>query len=228
MIVHVPQVLGAEELRAVRARLQAASEAWVDGRVTAGYQGAQVKHNLQIDERSGVAAELGDAILAALERNALFISAALPKRVYPPLFNRYEGEMHFGAHVDNAVRLLPGSAQKIRTDLSATLFLASPSDYDGGELLIEDTYGAHAVKLPAGDLVLYPATSLHRVNPVTRGTRLASFFWVESMVRDDAQRTLLFDLDQAVQMLNAGGGDEAARTRLIGCYHNLVRQWSET
>ena len=227
MIVHVPQVLSAEDLRTVRARLDAAGSAWVDGRITAGYQGARVKHNLQIDERSDIAATLGDTVLAALERNALFISAALPKRVYPPLFNRYEGEMHFGAHVDNAVRLLPGGAQKIRTDISATLFLAPPSEYDGGELIIEDAYGAHAVKLPAGDLVLYPATSLHRVTPVTRGARLASFFWIESMVRDDGQRTLLFDLDQAVQTLNRTGAEEGARTRLIGCYHNLLRMWGE-
>jgi PKHD-type hydroxylase len=227
MIVHVPHVLGSDELRAVRSRLEAAGDAWIDGRATAGYQGARVKHNLQISEGSQVAAELGDAVLGALERNALFISAALPKRVYPPLFNRYDGEMQFGAHVDNAVRLLPGGGQKIRTDISATLFLTPPSDYDGGELVIEDTYGAHAVKLPAGDLLLYPATSLHRVTPVTRGARIASFFWIESMVRDDAQRTLLFDLDQAVQMLNAAGADEAARTRLIGCYHNLLRMWGE-
>jgi PKHD-type hydroxylase len=143
------------------------------------------------------------------------------------MFNRYEGDMRFGDHVDNAVRLLPGSAAKLRTDVSATLFLASPGEYDGGELQIEDTYGAHAVKLPAGDMVVYPATSLHRVTPVMRGVRLASFFWIESMVRDEAQRTLLFDLDNAIQRLNAAGADEAARTRLIACYHNLLRMWAE-
>lgn len=227
MIVHIPNVLGAEQLRAVRAKLDGAAGAWVDGSATAGYQGAPVKRNLQIDERSGTAAELGDLVLAALERNALFVSAALPKRVYPPMFNRYDGGMEFGEHVDNAVRLLPGSGAKLRTDVSATLFLTAPEEYDGGELLIEDTYGAHSVKLPAGDLVLYPSTSLHRVAPVRRGARLASFFWIESMVRDDAQRTLLFDLDNSIQRLNATGADEAARTRLIACYHNLLRMWAE-
>ena len=227
MIVHIPNVLGAEQLRAVRAKLDGAPGAWVDGGATAGFQGAPVKRNLQIDERSSVAAELGDVVLAALERNALFISAVLPKRVYPPMFNRYEGSMRFGEHVDNAVRLLPGSGTKLRTAGSATLDLAAPAEYDGGELHIEDTYGAHAVKLPAGDMVVYPATSLHRVTPVTRGVRLASFFWIESMVRDEAQRTLLFDLDNAIQRLNAAGADEAARTRLIACYHNLLRMWAE-
>ena len=227
MIVHIPNVLGAEQLRAVRAKLDDAAAAWVDGSATAGFQGAPVKRNLQIDERSSVTAELGNLVLAALERNALFISAVLPKRVYPPMFNRYEGDMRFGDHVDNAVRLLPGSGAKLRTDVSATLFLASPGEYDGGELQIEDTYGAHAVKLPAGDMVIYPATSLHRVTPVMRGVRLASFFWIESMVRDEAQRTLLFDLDNAIQRLNAAGADEAARTRLIACYHNLLRMWAE-
>jgi PKHD-type hydroxylase len=226
VIVHIPNVFGAEQLRAVRGTLESAAGAWIDGRVTAGYQGAPVKRNQQIDERSGVARELGDLVLGALERNAVFISAALPKRVYPPMFNRYEGGMHFGEHVDNAVRLLPGGA-KLRTDLSATLFLAAPDEYDGGELLIEDTYGAHSVKLPAGDMVVYPGTSLHQVSPVTRGARLASFFWIESMVRDDAQRTLLFDLDNAIQRLHAEGADAAARTRLVACYHNLLRMWAE-
>jgi len=227
MLVHVPAVLDAEEVRAARHALERAGEAWVDGRVSAGYQGAAVKRNLQIDERSEVAAELGGHVLAALERNPLFISAALPKRVYPPMFNRYDGAMAFGNHVDNAVRLLPGTGMKIRTDLSATLFIAGPDEYDGGELLIEDTYGAHSVKLPAGDMVLYPASSLHRVSAVKRGSRLACFFWVESMVRDDAQRTLLFDLDAAIQRLNASGADETARAQLVGTYHNLLRMWAE-
>jgi PKHD-type hydroxylase len=227
MLVQVPRVLSSDPLRALRDKLGSAREAWVDGRATAGYQGAAVKHNLQIDERSRLAAELGDTVLAALERNPLFISAALPKRVYPPMFNRYDGAMAFGSHVDNAVRLLPGTGNKIRTDLSATLFLSEPHEYDGGELLIEDTYGAHSVKLAAGDMVLYPASSLHRVTPVTRGSRVGCFFWVESMVRDDAQRTLLFDLDNAIQRLNASGADETARTHLVGCYHNLLRMWAD-
>jgi len=225
MIVQIAGVLTSEQVRFMRERL--AASPWVDGLATAGYQGARVKDNRQIDEAAPLVRELGDVVLAALERNSLFISAALPNRVYPPLFNRYEGGMHFGNHVDNAVRLVPGSGAKIRTDISATLFLSAPEDYDGGELLIEDTYGAHAIKLPAGDMVLYPATSLHRVTPVTRGARLASFFWIESMVRDDAQRTLLFDLDNAIQRLNASGADEAACAHLTACYHNLLRMWAQ-
>lgn len=226
MLLVAPKVLTPEQVTRCREALAAAE--WIDGRATAGYQGAQVKHNRQLPENSPLARELGDLILGALERNPLFISAALPKRVYPPMFNRYEDGGHFGSHVDNALRLLPGSGLKIRTDISATLFLAEPADYDGGELLIEDTYGTHSVKLPAGDMVLYPSTSLHKVAPVTRGARLASFFWVQSMVRDDGQRTLLFDLDTSIQKLNATGADETARTRLIGCYHNLLRMWAES
>ncbi len=226
MLVQIPQVLGTDQLRLVRARLDGAS--WVDGRISAGYQGIKVKDNRQLPENAEVALELGDLILGALERNSLFISATLPNRVYPPMFNRYDSGMTFGTHIDNAVRMLPGSGLKIRTDLSATLFLNAPQDYDGGELCIEDTYGSHAVKLPAGDLLVYPASSLHRVNPVTRGARLASFFWVQSMVRDDAQRRLLFELDQAVQQLTATRADEAALLRLTGSYHNLLRMWSET
>jgi PKHD-type hydroxylase len=225
MLLSIPNVLTSEQLN--RCREQLAAAAWVDGRATAGYQGAQVKNNLQLPENSPVTRELGDIILTALERNPLFISATLPARVYPPLFNRYEGGQQFGNHVDNAVRLLPGSGMKIRTDISATLFLNDPTDYDGGELLIEDTYGAHAVKLSAGDLIVYPATSLHRVSPVTRGVRLASFFWIQSMIRDDGQRTLLFDLDSAIQRLNASDADNAARVQLTGCYHNLLRMWAE-
>lgn len=225
MLLTIPQVLVPDQIRRCREQLAAAS--WVDGRVTAGHQGARVKQNRQLPESSPLVLELGDLILTALERNPLFISAALPSRVYPPLFNRYEGGEHFGEHVDNAVRLLPGSGMKIRTDLSATLFLSEPDDYDGGELLIEDTYGAHSIKLPAGDLVVYPASSLHRVMPVTRGARLASFFWVQSMIRDDGQRTILFDLDSAIQRLGATNADESARVRLTGCYHNLLRMWCE-
>jgi PKHD-type hydroxylase len=227
MLVHIPALLNSEQLAHFRHRLEAADAPWVDGRVTAGHQGVHVKQNQQIAEGSAAATELGNIVIAALERHPLFISAALPHRVYPPMFNRYQGGMHFGSHVDGSIRLLPGTGEKIRTDLSATLFLMPPDSYDGGELLVEDTYGTQTVKLAAGDLILYPASSLHRVNPVTRGTRLACFFWVQSMVRDDGQRTLLFDLDNAIQRLTATGADEAARVRLGGCYHNLLRMWAE-
>ncbi len=229
MLVQIPGVLQEGELRSVRAKLEAAGGAWVDGRATAGHQGAQVKHNLQIAEDAPIARELGAPILASLERNPLFISAALPSRVYPPGFNRYDGAngMHFGNHVDGAVRLLPGTGVKIRTDLSATLFITAPGEYDGGELLIEDTYGVQKIKLPAGDMVLYPASSLHRVTPVTRGVRLASFFWIESLVRDDARRTLLFDLDMAIVQLTRDAPGRAALVSLTGCYHNLLRMWAE-
>jgi len=224
MLVTVPKVLSPEQVRSFREKLDA-SDAWVDGRVTAGYQGAPVKKNEQIAEQSPIARELGSVILSILERHPLFISAALPNRVYPPMFNRYASGMHFGSHVDGSVRLVPGSGAKIRTDVSATLFIAPPEDYDGGELIIEDTYGTHSVKLPAGDMVLYPATSLHSVTPITRGVRVASFFWIESIVADDARRTLLFNLDNAIQRLNATGADDLARTHLTGCYHNLLRMW---
>jgi PKHD-type hydroxylase len=203
----------------------------VDGRATAGHQGAKVKNNLQIAEDSPVARELGGIVLNAIERNPLFLSAALPSLVYPPLFNRYEGGMTFGSHVDGAVRLVPGTGRKLRTDLSATLFLSSPESYDGGELLIEGSFGVQKVKLPAGDMVLYPATSLHKVTPVTRGARLASFFWVQSLVSDEAQRALLFDLDMAIVRLTRdlgerGAGHEAL-VSLTGSYHNLLRMWAE-
>jgi PKHD-type hydroxylase len=227
MLVHVPALLNGEQLEFFRARLDADDAPWTDGRVTAGHQGVHVKQNQQIAEGSALAIELGDRVLAALERHPLFISATLPNRVYPPMFNRYQGGMHFGSHVDGSVRLVPGSGAKFRTDVSATLFLAPPDSYDGGELLIEDTYGAQSVKLAAGDMVVYPASSLHRVTPVTRGARLACFFWVQSMVRDDAQRALLFDLDNAIQRLTATSADESARVHLTGCYHNLLRMWAE-
>ena len=227
MLVHIPAVLDSEQLAYVRKKLAAADAPWMDGRVTAGHQGVHVKQNLQIAEVSALSAKLGGMVLSVLERLPLFISAALPNRVYPPMFNRYENGMHFGNHVDGSVRLMPGSGIKIRTDLSATLFLAPPDSYDGGELLIEDTYGSQAIKLAAGDMVLYPASSLHRVAPVSQGVRLACFFWVQSMVRDDGQRALLFDLDNAIQRLTATGADEAARISLTGCYHNLLRMWSE-
>jgi len=228
MIVSIPDVFSPADAAAMRAQLEAATGAWVDGRATAGYQGAPVKRNQQIAEGSPIALEMGDRILAALERHPLFISAALPNKVYPPLFNRYEGGMHFGSHVDGAIRLVPGSGARVRTDLSVTLFLTPPGEYDGGELLIEDTFGVQEVKLPAGHAIVYPGTSLHQVRPVTRGARVSSFFWVQSLVRDDTQRAMLFDMDGAIQRLNASNADDAARRTLVGCYHNLLRMWSET
>ncbi len=229
MLLCIPDLLPPDQLRLLCAKLDAAADAWVDGRATAGHQGAPVKRNLQIDEAAPLARELGDIILAALERHPLFLSAALPAQVYPPMFNRYDGatEMHFGPHVDGAVRLLPGTGRKIRTDVAATLFLSPPETYDGGDLVIEDTYGTQSVKLPAGHMVLYPATSKHRVVPVTRGTRLASFFWVQSMVRDDAQRALLFNLDMAIVRLSPEVPGHMALVDLTGCYHNLVRMWGD-
>lgn len=228
MLVTVEQALSAQQVAQLREALLADESAWVDGRATAGYQGAPVKFNQQIDEGSEAAARCQAVVLGALERNPLFISAALPNLVYPPMFNRYGEGMTFGAHVDGGVRIDPRSGRKLRTDISATLFLSEPDDYDGGELEIEDTYGAHSVKLAAGDLLLYPATSLHQVTPITRGTRLASFFWIQSLVRDEGQRTLMFEMDTAIQRLNQTGADEGARRTLVGCYHNLLRQWSET
>ncbi len=225
MLITIPDVLSAEQVAHCRVCLDAAD--WTDGRVSAGYQGRRVKDNSQLHEDSAVALELGDLVLAALERNPHFISAALPAEVYPPMFNRYQAGQHFGAHVDNAVRLIPGSGRKIRTDVSCTLFLADPEGYDGGELLIEDTYGMQSVKLAAGSMVLYPSSSLHKVEPVTRGARVASFFWVQSMIRDDAQRTMLFDMDSAIQRLNQTQADPDAIVRLTGGYHNLLRMWAE-
>jgi PKHD-type hydroxylase len=224
MLLRIPQVLSPAQVAYCRERLLAAD--WVDGRITAGHQGAQVKANHQLSEGSALAAELGELVLRALEMNPLFISATLPARVYPPLFNRYDKDEHFGSHIDNALRLLPGG-QRIRTDVSATLFLTDPLMYEGGELLIEDVYGVQTIKLPAGDLIIYPATSVHRVTPVSQGTRLASFFWIQSMVRDDAQRALLFDLDRSIQRLHQTGADANACLWLTGGYHNLLRMWAE-
>jgi PKHD-type hydroxylase len=225
MLLHVPKVLA--DAQVARCRELMARARWVDGRVTAGHQSARAKDNLQIAEGSPEAREMGDTIVAALERNPLFVSAALPARVFPPLFNRYEPGMAFGAHVDNAVRQVTGTPFRLRTDLSTTLFISRPDEYDGGELVVEDTYGAHSVKLAAGDLILYPATSLHRVNPVTRGARLASFFWIQSMVRDDGRRALLFDFDMAINQVNQAVPDHASVVALTSCYHNLLRQWAE-
>lgn len=225
MLLHVPQVLPRDEVAAIRQAIDASG--WVDGRQTVGAQGALVKHNRQLPEAGDLSLRLGQRVLQALEKHPLFVSAALPFRFVPPLFNRYEGGEHYGLHVDGAVRGVPGTGLKLRTDLSCTLFLCEPEEYDGGELEVMDTYGAHEVKLPAGDLVLYPSSSLHRVMPVTRGVRVCSFFWVQSMVRDDAQRGLLFSLDQSIQRLRARHGDTEEVVTLTGNYHNLLRMWAE-
>jgi PKHD-type hydroxylase len=225
MLLHVPELLSADTVRHVRRVLDSAE--WVDGSVTAGFQSARVKNNTQLSEGSPAARELGEIVLDALNKNMLFASAALPSKVFPPLFNRYEGGQAFGNHVDNAIRQVRGSSQRLRTDISATLFLSSPDEYDGGELAIDDTYGPHSVKLPAGHLLLYPATSLHRVTPVTRGVRVASFFWIQSLVRSDSDRTLLFDMDMSIIRLRQQGGDNEAVVALTGVYHNLLRRWSE-
>lgn len=225
MIVQVPNVLNSEQIAHCREVMNRAD--WIDGRVTAGYQSAVVKNNRQLPENSAEARKLGDMIVAALERNPLFITAALPLRVFPPLFNRYEGGESFGAHLDNSIRQIPGTPLRIRTDISATLFLSASQDYDGGELVIDDVYGTHSVKLNAGDMVVYPASSLHHVNPVTRGVRLAAFFWVQSMVRDDGQRTLLFDLDMAINNVHRQLPNNGAVVELTNCYHNLLRRFAE-
>ncbi|RVT91470.1 Fe2+-dependent dioxygenase [Rhodovarius crocodyli] len=226
MLLHIPDVLTAEQLAQARGLLSRAP--WVDGRVTAGHQSAQVKDNLQIPESAPEAAALRDLVMGALERNALFISSVLPLKVFPPLFNRYDPGMTFGAHVDNAIRQVTGTGARVRTDVSCTLFLSDPADYDGGELTVEDSYGTHKVKLPAGHAVVYPATSLHRVEPITRGSRVASFFWIQSMVREDAQRSLLFDLDMTINGLR---GDlpqgHKGPIQLTAIYHNLLRRWAD-
>ena len=226
MLLHVPEVLTAEQVKLCRQALGQAD--WTDGNATSGYQAALAKRNEQVPEDSPVARQLGDLILDALAGSKLFAAAALPHRIFPPLFNRYAGGQTFGTHVDNAVRAVRGTPHRIRTDLSVTLFLSDPADYDGGELTVEDTYGVHRIKLPAGDLILYPSTSLHHVTPVTRGGRVASFFWLQSMVRDDGERTILFDLDMTIQRLGLekGHGDPAV-DQLTGIYHNLLRRWAE-
>ena len=224
MLLQIPDLLDAEQVSHARRMLDSAE--WVDGRVTAGHQSSRAKDNLQLAENDPIARQLGDMILSALQRNALFISSALPLKVYPPLFNMYKGGQSFGNHVDNAIRRAPGNGTPVRTDLSATLFLAEPDEYDGGELLIEDTYGVHSVKLPAGHMVVYPASSLHNVQPVTRGARIASFFWIQSMIRDDGERTMLFDLDTAIQRLTVDLPDHPAALQLTAVYHNLLRRWA--
>jgi PKHD-type hydroxylase len=225
MLLSIPDVLTPEQVAQARQLLDKAE--WVDGRVTAGYQSARAKDNVQIPEGHPIGRQLGEMILGALGKNPLFASAALPRHVFPPLFNRYSGGQSFGTHVDNAIRQVPGTAHRIRTDLSATLFFAGPEEYDGGELCVEDMYGVKAVKLPAGHMVLYPATSLHHVRPVTRGARICSFFWIQSMIRDDGQRSLLFDLDLAIQRLSADHPDHPSAVQLTGVYHNLLRQWAD-
>jgi PKHD-type hydroxylase len=225
MMLHVPDVLTRDQVREMRATLDTTD--WVDGRETVGEQGARVKRNRQLPEFSPVTRALGSTILAALAKNALLFSAALPLRFVPPLFNRYEGGEHYGLHVDGSVRSLPGTGEQLRTDLSCTLFLSEPEDYEGGELEVVDTYGTHEVKLPAGDLILYPSSSLHRVHPVTQGARICAFFWLQSMVRDDRRRALLFELDQTIQKLRARLGESEESVALTGHYHNLLRMWAE-
>ncbi|MEO7431879.1 MAG: Fe2+-dependent dioxygenase [Dokdonella sp.] len=227
MLLHVPEVLSSTEL--ARCRDALASAAWKDGRVTAGRQSAMAKNNGQLAEEDPLSRELGGLVLSALARSPTFFAGALPRRIYPPLFNRYEGGESFGFHVDNAVRYDRSGteSQPVRTDLSATLFLSEPDEYDGGELVIEDSFGSHDVKLPAGDLVLYPGSSLHQVRPVTRGMRIASFFWIQSLVRSEAQRRMLFDLDVSIQQLTQKMPEAPELIRLTGIYHNLLREWSD-
>lgn len=225
MLLQIPEVLTEAQAAECRRKIERAE--WIDGRVTAGHQSGRAKNNLQLSENHPLAREMGELILSALERNSLFMSAALPAKVFPPLFNRYEGGQSFGNHVDNAIRQIGGTPHRIRTDLSATLFLTAPEDYEGGELVIEDTYGIHSVKLPAGHLILYPATSLHNVRPVTKGARISSFFWIQSMVRDDGKRTILFDMDMAIQRISEENPDHPSVLQLTGVYHNLLRRWAE-
>jgi len=227
MLVTIPNVLSAQELDRVCAVLNGEAAPWVDGRVTAGHQGVAVKKNEQIDEACTMARELGSAILNSLERNPVFISAVLPNKVYPPMFNRYGAGMHFGTHVDGVVRGVPGSAHKLRTDLSATLFLAPVHSYDGGELVIESDFGDRSVKLAAGDMIVYSAGSRHRVNAVTRGWRLAAVFWIQSLIRDDKKREQLFELDRTIQRLTQLESDADSLVRLAAHYHGLLRRWTE-
>ena len=225
MLIQVPDVLSQEEVVQFRNLLD--NTDWVDGKVTAGYQSAKVKDNLQLPESNPVAIELGQKVLKALEQSPLFIAAALPAKIFPPLFNRYDGGQSFGNHVDNSIRRVPATGEYVRTDLSVTLFLSSPEEYDGGELVVEDTYGVHAVKLPAGHLVLYPSTSLHHVRPVTRGSRVCSFFWLQSMIRSEAHRNLLLSLDVSIQRLGQDVPDHPSLVELTGVYHNMLRLWAE-
>ncbi|MFZ6872825.1 Fe2+-dependent dioxygenase [Undibacterium sp. Di27W] len=226
MMLHIPGVLSREQVSAIRQKLDAAN--WVDGKQTVGDQGALVKRNRQLPEHSALAQELGQIVLHALKSNPLFFAAALPLRIVPPLFNSYAGGEHYGLHVDGAVRHVANGNYSLRTDVSSTLFLCDPEEYEGGELEVVDTYGTHEVKLPAGDLILYPSISLHQVLPVTRGERICSFLWTQSMIRDDARRSMLFDMDQNISRLRAQLGDSPEVLSLTGQYHNLLRMWSET
>jgi len=225
MLLRIPSLLTSDQVKLFRDRLDKAD--WSDGRITAGYQSALAKHNLQLTEDHPVARELGDILLTVLPQNLLFMAAAVPFKIFPPLFNCYQEGQEFGTHVDNAIRSVKGTPHRIRTDLSMTLFLSEPEEYEGGELIIEDTFGTPSVKLPAGHAVLYPGSSLHRVEPVTRGRRIASFFWIQSMVRDDTRRRLLFNLDIAIQQLGKEHPDSEVPIKLTGIYHNLVRQWAD-
>ena len=225
MLLTIPAVLNSAQVAEARAILEAAE--WIDGKATAGHQGARVKDNMQLPPESSAARQVGGMIAKALGANPLFMSAALPLHILPPMFNRYSGGQTFGTHVDGSIRQIPGTGHRIRTDLSCTLFFAGPEEYDGGELIIEDTYGSKSVKLPAGHMILYPSTSLHQVTPVIRGTRLCSFFWLQSMIRDNGQRSLLFDMDVAIQRLGAENATHPSVISLTGVYHNLLRQWAE-
>lgn len=225
MLVHIPKILTPEQVAQVRAALDKAE--WVDGRNTAGYLSQRVKDNQQVPDMHPVGRELGQQILQILEKHPTFTSAALPLKVVPPLFNRYTGKQTYGRHVDGAIRPVAGTPYRVRTDLSATLFLTDPADYDGGDLVIEDTFGPRKIKLPAGDMVLYPGTSVHHVEPVTRGTRVASFFWIQSMVREDSHRAMLFELDQSIQKLGGDVPDHPSVVQLAGLYHNLLRLWAD-
>jgi PKHD-type hydroxylase len=225
MLIQIPDLLDKNQVAECRKILDRSQ--WIDGSVTAGHQSRLAKSNMQLAEDDPMAIEMGDLILAALERNQLFVSSALPRRIFPPLFNRYSGGQNFGTHVDNAIRQVTGTEHRIRTDLSATLFFSGPDEYEGGELVIEDNFGVQRVKLNAGSLILYPASSLHHVTPVTDGTRTASFFWIQSMVRDDAQRTLLFDMDTAIQRIAIESPGHPSVVQLTGVYHNLLRRWAD-
>jgi len=225
MLLHIPDILDREQVARLRTALDAAD--WTDGRETVGAQGAQVKRNRQLPDASPLRRQLGETVLAALAKSPLYHAATLPLRTLPPRFNRYEGGGEYGMHVDGSVMALPNGEQ-LRSDISCTLFLSEPQDYDGGELIVSDTYGEHEIKLPAGDAIVYPASSLHRVQPVTRGARVAAFFWVQSLVRDDGRRRLLYELDASIRRLAATGADRDAVLQLTGTYHNLLRQWAES
>lgn len=226
MLLRIPGIFSSEEAERIRDALEQAE--WADGKITAGHQSAKAKHNQQLVEGHPLAREISEVMLQRIWSHPLFVSAVLPNKVFPPLFNRYSGGCSFDYHIDNAIRRIKGSPEQVRTDVSATLFFSEPDSYDGGELVIQDTYGTQQVKLAAGDMVIYPSSSLHKVQPVTRGARLASFFWTQSMVREDSQRTLLFEMDQAIQHLTQDVPDHPSLLQLTGTYHNLLRRWADT